>query len=320
MQMSEDDAKKAPSPVSGGMRQILDHNSKLRAQLREAETERAKQITEMEQKLEEIEAAHQVELTKVKESMHELNAVQQQLTASQAEVSRLEEEKSGLLKQLETSQAAVVSGQKALATEKQATTSAQGLLDETKTKLTTAQDEIEILQTKVEKMKPATVENAKLKGRIAVLEKDLQSEVEAKEAKIAECQALRAEGTLQRCQQLETENTSMKALVEQRNAEAAAAEKAKDEAEAIAFESRSKLLALYADEESKDILKDSLDKALENAKKQSDEIARLKQEIVDGEKRYDDMEFKLINSSRSDNLRDSLSALAKRRNLDDSNG
>ena len=49
--------KKPISPVSGGMRQILDQNSKLRAQLRDAETERAQQVSELEKSLEDLKKA-----------------------------------------------------------------------------------------------------------------------------------------------------------------------------------------------------------------------------------------------------------------------
>jgi DNA repair exonuclease SbcCD ATPase subunit len=320
LKMSSDDAKKTAPPVSGGMRQILDHNSKLRVQLREAEAERVKQVTEMEEKIAVIEQAHQEELVRVKESMHELNTVQQQLTASQAEVERLEGEKCELQEKLSDSVAETAASKKEIAAQKQSTAEVRKELDKTKSELSKATEEIELLQAQVEKMKPATVENAKLQGRIAVLQRDLQAEVEAKEAQIAECEALRQEGTLQRCQELEAENASMKALVKQRDEETAAAQKAQEEAEKIAFESRSRLLSLYADEEAKDILKDSLDKANEEVKRQAKDIERLKQEVLEGEQRLEDMEYKILHSSKRDNLRDSLSALAKKRKIDDSNG
>lgn len=331
-EMSSDDAKKSTSPVSGGMRQILDHNSKLRAQLREAEAERAKQVAEMEAKFEELETAHQAELARVKESMHELNAVRQELEASQSACQKLEQEnstlgqaleqeKSARQKQLEESQAADKLSQQKLEAQKQATTQVKTALDEARTELAKQAEEIKALQARVEKLKPAAVENAKLQGRIAVLQKDLQAETEAKEAQIAECEALRQEGTLQRCQELEAENASMKALVQQREKETEEALKAQEAAEKIAFESRSKLLGLYADEEAKDILKDSLDTANEELKKQAEEIEQLKQQVLDGEKALEDMEYKMLHSSRRDNLRDSLSALAKKRKSDsDSNG
>lgn len=318
--MSSEDDNKAISPVSGGMRQILDHNSKLRAQLREAESERARQMAEMEERVEEIKAAHEAELVRVKESMHELNTVQKQLDETRGEVERLEGERAALQSELEAAQAVVAEKTEQLNQEQEASSKLQRKLDHTKNTLNKAREDIEDLQANLDKMKPTRIENAKLKGRINVLEKDLAAEVEAKKEKIAEIEALRAEGTLQRCQQLEAENAAMKKVVEIRERETAEAKKAKDEAEAIAFESRSKLLSLYADEEAKDILKDSLDKANETLKRQSEEIARLQQELKDAAQRYNEMEHKLLYSSKRDNLRDSLSALAKRRNLDDSLG
>lgn len=308
------------SPVSGGMRQILDQNSKLRAQLRDLENERAQQEAEFQQRIEELKVEHEAELTKVRESMHELNEVRQKLAATESTVKKLEEDRTSLQSKLESAKASVQTHAQALAAEKQSSIKLGDKLSSTRAELKKAQEDIQELQERVAGLKPAAVENAKLKGRIAILEKDLQKETQAKEAKSAECEALKQAGTLQRCEKLEAENTAMRALVEHHEKTTAEALKAKEIAEQQAFESRSKLLDLYADGEAKDIFKDSLDEAQATMKAQAAEIEQLRAELEQTRQDMIEMKDKVLYSSKRENLRDSLSALAKRRSLGDSDG
>lgn len=318
LKMSDD--KKEISPVSGGMRQILDQNSKLRAQLRDMETEKKQRETEFESRLEEIKVAHEAELQRVRESMHELNEVHRKLQDTEARVEALESEKAALQSKLESTRAAVQTQAQALAAEKQTSIKLGESLTARKTELKAAREEIEEHLERITSLKPAAVENAKLKGRIAILEKDLRKEVEAKEAKSAECEALKQGGTLQRCEKLEAENTAMRSLVEHHEKVAAEALKAKEEAEQQAFESRTKLLDLYADGEAKDIFKDSLDEAQATIKTQTAQIEELQAELAQARQDLIDVKDKVLYSSKRENLRDSLSALAKRRSLGDSDG
>lgn len=313
------------------MRQILDQNSKLRAELREAETQRAQQVAELEKSIEDLKTEHESELTKirgeheaevarVRESMHELNDVRQKLQTTESEVKRLEQERDGLQSKVESAKQTLQSHAKLIAEEKQTTIKLGQELSKSESELKAARDEIEALKERITSLKPAAVENAKLKGRIAILEKDLAKEVEAKQAKIAECEELKQAGTLQRCEKLEAENTAMRALVEHHEKTTAEAVKAKDVAEQQAFESRSKLLDLYADGEAKDIFKDSLDDAQATMKSQAAEIERLKAELVQTRQDMEDLKNNVLYSSKRENLRDSLSALAKRRSMGDSDG
>ncbi|MCA9776211.1 MAG: hypothetical protein KC800_05825, partial [Candidatus Eremiobacteraeota bacterium] len=81
-----------------------------------------------------------------------------------------------------------------------------------------------------------------------------------------------------------------------------------------------KLLDLYADGEAKDIFKDSLDDAQATMKSQAAEIERLKAELVQTRQDMEDLKNNVLYSSKRENLRDSLSALAKRRSMGDSDG
>ncbi len=323
--------KKPISPVSGGMRQILDQNSKLRSQLRDAETERAQQVADLEKTLEDLKEEHRAELAKVsgeheaevarvKESMHELNDVRQNLQKTEAEVERLNKEGEELRAKLDSAKQTLQSHAKLIAEEKQTTIKLGQDLAKSESQRKAAEEEIETLKDRITSLKPAAVENAKLKGRIAVLEKDLRKEVEAKEAKIAECEELKQAGTLQRCEKLEAENKEMRALVAQHEKTTAMALKDKELAEQQAFESRSKLLDLYADGEAKDIFKDSLDEAQATIKSQAHEIEQLKTDLTQAQQDLVDMKNKVLFSSKRENLRDSLSALAKRRSIGDSDG
>lgn len=323
--------KKPISPVSGGMRQILDQNSKLRAQLRDAETERAQQVSELEKSLEDLKDEHNTELAKlrgeheaevarVKESMHELNDVRQNLQKTEAEVERLIKEGDELRAKLDSAKQNLQSYAKLIAEEKQTTIRLGQELSKSESERKAADEEIEALKERIASLKPAAVENAKLKGRIAVLEKDLQKEIQAKEAKIAECEELKQAGTLQRCEKLEAENTAMRTLVAQHEKTTAAALKDKELAEQQAFESRSKLLDLYADGEAKDIFKDSLDEAHATIKSQAHQIEQLKTDLSQAQQDMVEMRDKVLYSSKRENLRDSLSALAKRRSIGDSDG
>jgi len=323
--------KKPISPVSGGMRQILDQNSKLRAQLRDAETERAQQVSELEKSLEDLKDEHNTEIAKlrgeheaevarVKESMHELNDVRQNLLKTEAEVERLQKEGAELRAKLDGAKQNLQSYAKLIAEEKQTTIRLGQELAKSESERKTADEEIEALKERIASLKPAAVENAKLKGRIAILEKDLQKEIEAKEAKIAECEELKQAGTLQRCEKLEAENTAMRALVAQHEKTTATALKDKELAEQQAFESRSKLLDLYADGEAKDIFKDSLDEAHATIKSQAHLIEQLQKDLTQAQKDMEDLKNNVLYSSKRENLRDSLSALAKRRSIGDSDG
>ena len=313
------------------MRQILDQNSKLRAELREAETQRAQQVAELEKSIKDlktehesefakIRSEHEAEVARVRESMHELNDVRQKLQNTESEVKRLEQEREGLQAKLETAKQTLQSHAKLIAEEKQTTIKLGQEVSKSESELKAAREEIEALKERITSLKPAAVENAKLKGRIAILEKDLAKEIEAKQAKIAECEELKQAGTLQRCEKLEAENTAMRALVEHHEKTTAEAIKAKDVAEQQAFESRSKLLDLYADGEAKDIFKDSLDDAQATMKSQVAEIEQLKAELTQTRQDMEDLKNNVLYSSKRENLRDSLSALAKRRSMGDSDG
>lgn len=141
----------------------------------------------------------------------------------------------------------------------------------------------------------------------------LQAAIDSQEAEF-----LKAKAYAEQAEAREMENMRLAALAEEKVRLADSAVKAQEDAERQAFESRRKLLDLYAQEEAKEILKDNLDSTQAELTQTQESLAQALAQLADWEKKYEELENKLLYSSERDILKRSLANLAQRKSLGNS--
>lgn len=178
--------------------------------------------------------------------------------------------------------------------------------DELSAELESLMDERDALQKRLDelagpiaRLEALQAENAKLQAVLAAQNEEF----------------LKAKAYREQAEARETENARLAALAEEKVKLAEAAVKAQEEAERQAFESRRKLLDLYAQEEAKEILKDNLEVAQTELSTTQEQLAAALAQVAEWQKKHDELENKLLYSSERDILKQSLANLAQRKSL-----
>jgi hypothetical protein len=283
--------------------------------------------------LEEAKAAHRAEAREFKSQIRDLEEAQKDL---QSQAEQWEAERLKFQSSIEAAQAALAAQADAQAKEKKASEEALLELRKSLTKTESRGKSLDKLkQSLLEQSRTLRAElnefkssNKAMESKIATLvqERDALAEPAARiDALEAENIALKAQleqqteeiktarRYIEEAESREAENVRLQALAEQKSKEAEAAVRAQAEAETLAFESRQKLLELYTQEESKEIMATSLAVTRAQLETTETELAEALMKLEASEKKFVELEEKVLYSSERESLRMSLASRVKRR-------
>lgn len=291
----------------------------LQSELDESEANRLELQTEIQSLQEQIEKLESAD-EKWIEATSEIERLGTELTQSKTQVARLKLHANKLKQKLVERINECKRKAKEVEAEREATELAHQLADDHLARAVSAEGKNLVLEHRLTAYANVDQQLENLNNTIRTLGAELDDEKETNALLVEEIDQAQRSSTYERCQTLESENIRLLALAKEKEREAETAIKKMEEAEKVAFESRSKLLARYTEVESTDILKSSLEKAEAALAAKKEEVLRLTETLEKEQIKYLDLENKVLYSSKRDNLRDSLSRIAKRRSLGESDG